>query len=136
MRRVAFLAVIVSASALAQAPPTPSSPAPPHQPPASVAGSWTITSTGPRGDTETQLIQLTQNDAALTGHFEGPHQSGGLDGIVNEQHIVFRTHTRWVLTFRGRVEGDRVDGRVMGKTIAGLFHTRNGTGQWQATKNW
>ena len=130
MGRVAVLTAIMSVSALAQAP------APRREPPASVAGSWTITSISPRGETYTQLIQLTQNDSIITGHFEGPNQSGGLDGTVNEQHIVFRTHTRWVLTFRGRVEGDRVDGRVIGKTIAGLFHTRNGTGQWQATKNW
>jgi hypothetical protein len=89
-----------------------------------------------RGDTETQLIQLKQDGAALTGHFEGPHQSGDLGGTMNEQHIVFRTPTRWVLTFRGRVDGDRVNGRVMGKVINGTFRTRNGTGVWQATKNW
>ena len=55
---------------------------------------------------------------------------------MDRQHIVFRTDTRWVLTFRGRVDGDRVNGTVVGKTIQGTFHTRAGTGVWQATKNW
>jgi hypothetical protein len=122
------LLVVHGGHALGQTPPPP--------PPASVAGSWTITSTGPRGDTETQLLQLTQNGAVLTGRFEGPHQSGSLDGVMDRQHIVFRTNTRWVLTFRGRVDGDRVNGQVVGKVINGTFHTRAGTGVWQATKNW
>jgi hypothetical protein len=123
----AFLLIIVSTAALAQQPP-------PQQQPADVAGNWTIYSHDPDGGTSTKYIELQQNGTVLTGHFKGPRQSGGLEGTINEQHIVFRTKTRFVLTFRGRVTGNRVQGRVEGTAINGTFHTRTGTGQWQASR--
>jgi hypothetical protein len=107
---------------------------PPQQPPANVAGNWTIYSKGPTGETSTKFIELQQNGTVLSGHFKGPNQSGGLEGTIEQQHIVFRTKTRYVLTFRGRVEGNRVEGRVEGNHITGTFHDRAGTGQWQAVR--
>jgi hypothetical protein len=38
----------------------------------------------------------------ITGHFKGPNQSGGVQGTIEEQHIVVHPKTRDVLTFRGR----------------------------------
>jgi hypothetical protein len=114
--------------AFAQAPP-------PQAQPANVAGNWTIYSKGPTGETATQTIELQQNGGNLTGHFKGPHQSGGLQGTIDQQHIVFRTKTRFVLTFRGRVTGDRVQGTVQGNAMSGTFHVRAGTGQWQASRS-
>lgn len=99
--------------------------APPQRPPANVEGNWTIYSKGPTGITATKSVQLKQQGNVITGHFKGPYQSGGLEGSVNQQHIVFRTKTREPLTFRGRVEGN---------TITGTFHDRQGTGEWQATR--
>jgi hypothetical protein len=96
------------------------------QPPDNVAGNWTIYSKGANGETATQYIELKQEGNILTGHFKGPHQSGGLEGSMNVHHILFRTKTREVLTFRGKVDG---------KTISGTFHTRAGTGEWQAVRS-
>jgi hypothetical protein len=124
---LASLLFIVNNVALAQQPPPP-------QQPADVAGNWTIYAHDPEGGTSTKYVELKQNGTVITGHFKGPNQSGGLEGTINEQHIVFRTKTRYVLTFRGRVEGNRVQGRVEGTSITGTFHTRNGTGQWQASR--
>ncbi|HEY6293924.1 MAG TPA: hypothetical protein VI455_20405, partial [Terriglobia bacterium] len=78
---------------------------PPEHPPADVAGRWTIHSKGPTGVNATKFIELKQEGSTITGHFKGPYQSGGLEGTVNQQHIVFRTKTREPLVFRGRVEG-------------------------------
>ena len=61
----------------------------------------------------------------LSGHFKGPNQSGGIEGTINEQHIVVRTKTRWVFVFRGRLQGN---------AIQGTFHDRRGTGEWQAVR--
>ena len=97
-----------------------------EQPPDNVAGNWTIYSKGANGETATQYIELKQEGNVLTGHFKGPHQSGGLEGSMNVHHILFRTKTREVLTFRGRVDGN---------TISGTFHTRAGTGEWQAVRS-
>jgi len=126
---LALLAVL-GAAARAQTPP-PSS----QQPPADVAGKWTIYAKAADGETSTKYIQLKQNGTALSGHFKGPNQSGGLEGTINERHIVIRTKTRWVFTFRGRVEGARVNGVIEGTTISGTFHDRRGTGQWQAVRS-
>src|SRR5271154_4935757 len=106
----ALLLVAVTKIAIAQ-----------EQPPDNVAGNWTIYSKGANGETATQYIELKQEGNVLTGHFKGPHQSGRLEGSMNVHHILFRTTTREVLTFRGRVEGN---------TISGTFHTRAGTGEW------
>ena len=100
---VAFLAQRAGIAAIAQQPPS-------ERPPANVAGSWTFYTKGDDGKTGTHYITLVQNGNALTGHFKGPNQSGGLDGTINEQHIVFKTKTRHVFTFRGRVEGDNIEG--------------------------
>jgi hypothetical protein len=97
-----------------------------EQPPDNVAGNWTIYSKGANGETATQYIELKQEGNVLTGHFKGPHQSGRLEGSMNVHHILFRTKTREVLTFRGRVEGN---------TISGTFHTRAGTGEWNAVRS-
>ncbi len=116
---ITFLSFIACGIALAQEPSS-------ERPPANVVGHWTIYSKGPTGETDTKFIELKQEGNTITGHFKGPHQSGGLEGTVNEQHIVFRTKTRWPLVFRGRVEGN---------TIEGTFHIRMGTGEWQAVRS-
>jgi hypothetical protein len=98
---------------------------PTERAPVNVAGNWTIYSKGEDGQTATQLIQLQQNGTVLTGHFKGPHQSGGLEGTMDARHIVFRTKTRAVLTFRGMVNGD---------SMQGDFGIRGKHGTWQATR--
>jgi len=85
--------------------------APADEPPASVAGKWIIYAKGPTGMTGTKSIELKQDGNTLSGHFKGPYQSGGLEGTIEKRHIVFHTKTRNVLTFRGRVEGERMQKR-------------------------
>lgn len=86
-----FSCLSASRLALAQRPPA-------ERPPANVAGKWTIYSKAADGETATKYIELKQDGYKITGHFKGPNQSGGLEGTVEEQHIVFRTKTRWVLS--------------------------------------
>jgi hypothetical protein len=104
------------ASAIAQ------EPLPHQQAPVDVTGHWVIEAKNWNGDFDTKTVDLKQNGAAITGHFKGPYQSGGLDGSINGHHIVFRTKTKHPLTFRGQVQGDTMEGNfhVMGKE--GEFH--------------
>jgi len=104
--------------AVAQQPPS-------EAPPANVAGKWTVYAKSANGETSTKYLEIKQDGNTLSGHFKGPNQSGGIEGTINEQHIVVRTKTRWVFVFRGRVEGN---------TIQGTFHDRRGTGEWQAVR--
>jgi hypothetical protein len=97
----------------------------PDRPPADVAGNWVIYTKGDDGETGTHTVNLIQNGSTLTGHFKGPYQSGGIEGTVNVRHIVFKTKTRNVLTFRGMIEGN---------TMEGNFGIRGRHGTWEARR--
>jgi len=122
------LGLMVGSIALAQQPP-------PEQPPASVSGKWTLYCKDPNGSTSAKYLDLEQKGSAITGHFKGPNQSGGVEGTIDRQHLVVRTKTRDVLTFRGRVDGPRVQGVVQGTTFNGTFHDRGGTGSFQGQRS-
>src|SRR5271154_4596774 len=113
-----LLMIIAPAVSLAQQPPA-------EEPPDNVAGKWTIYAKDPDGGTSTKYVQIKQNGTMLSGHFKGPHQSGGIEGSINVHHIEFHTKTRDVLTFRGRVEGDK---------MSGMFGNRGQHGEWQAVR--
>lgn len=106
-----------------------------QEPPANVAGNWTIHSKGPDGRDRTQAIQITQQGEVIIGHYQGPGQEGELEGTIHEQHILFRTKTRTVLTFRGRVDGPRTDHTVQGRTISGTYRDEHGEGNWHAVRS-
>jgi hypothetical protein len=99
---------------------------PQDRPPVNVAGNWVIYTRGDDGKTGTHTVNLIQNGSTLTGHFKGPFQSGGIEGTVNVRHIVFRTKTRNVLTFRGMINGD---------SMAGNYGIRGQHGTWQARRS-
>ena len=122
------LMVSLGSAAFAQQPPA-------QQMPANVAGKWTLYCKDPNGSTSAKYLELQQKGAVITGHFKGPNQSGGVEGTIDEQHLVVRTKTRNVLTFRGRVEGPRVQGVVQGNTFNGTFHDRGGTGSFQGQRS-
>ena len=122
------LMVLAESAALAQQPPA-------QQLPANVAGKWTLYCKDPNGTTSAKYLELQQKGSVITGHFKGPNQSGGVQGTIDEQHLVVRTKTRNVLTFRGRVDGPRVDGVVQGNTFNGTFHDRGGTGSFQGQRS-
>ena len=90
-----------------------------------MAGKWTIYSKSDDGKTATQYIDLEQNGNTLSGHFKGPYQSGGIEGTMNVRHILFRTKTRNVLTFRGMVDGN---------TMEGTFGIHGHHGTWEARR--
>jgi len=109
---------------------------PPAQPqPASVAGKWTLYCKDPNGSTSSKYLDLQQKGTVISGHFKGPNQSGGVEGTIDNQHLVVRTKTRDVLTFRGRVDGPRVEGVVQGNSYNGTFHDRGGTGSFQGVRS-
>jgi hypothetical protein len=118
----------MASTALAQQPPS-------QQQPANVAGNWTLYCKDPNGSTSAKYLDLQQKGSVISGHFKGPNQSGGVEGTIDQQHLVVRTKTRDVLTFRGRVEGPRVEGVVQGNTFNGTFHDRGGTGSFQGQRS-
>ena len=65
------LAIFAGTLGFAQQPP-------PQQQPASAAGNWTLYCKDPNGSTSTKYLNLQQNGTAITGHFKGPNQSGGV----------------------------------------------------------
>ena len=99
------LMVLDGGAGLAQQPPS-------QQLPANVSGKWTLYCKDPNGTTSAKYLDLQQKGSVVKGHFKGPHQSGGVQGTIDKQHLVVRTRTRDVLMFRGRVEGPRVQGVV------------------------
>jgi hypothetical protein len=119
--------VWAGSAALGQQPPA-------QQLPANVAGKWTLYCKDPNGTTSAKYLDLQQEGSVIKGHFKGPNQSGGVEGTIDEQHLVVRTKTRNVLTFRGRVEGPRVAGVVQGNAYNGTFHDRGGTGSFQGQR--
>ena len=123
------LAALAGDRVLAQQPPPPQ-----QHPPANVAGKWTLYCNDPNGTTSSKYLELEQEGTTIKGHFKGPNQSGGVEGTISQQHLVVRTKTRNVLTFRGRVEGPRVDGVVQGNKYNGTFHDRGGTGNFQGER--
>jgi hypothetical protein len=122
------LAIFAGSFGFAQQPP-------PQQQPASVSGNWTLYCKDPNGSTSSKTLDLQQKGTVITGHFKGPNQSGGVEGTIDIQHLVVHTKTRDVLTFRGRVDGPRVDGVVQGNTFNGTFHDRGGTGSFQGVRS-
>src|SRR5208283_1650367 len=82
-----------------------------QQPPDNVEGNWTIYSTSiQNGETVVKHVQIEQYGNSLTGHFEGPDQSGPIQGQINGHHIRFSTVTRNVLNFWGQVSGNEMSG--------------------------
>jgi hypothetical protein len=122
------LAIFATSFAFAQQPPAQAQPA-------NAAGNWTLYCKDPNGSTSTKYLELQQKGNVITGHFKGPNQSGGVEGTIDQQHLVVRTKTRDVLTFRGRVDGPRVEGVVQGNAFNGTFHDRGGTGSFQGVRS-
>lgn len=130
-RIIAFsfaLLIFATSFTFAQQPPA-------QQQPANAAGKWTLYCKDPNGSTSSKYLELEQKGNVITGHFKGPNQSGGVEGTIDNQHLVVRTKTRDVLTFRGRVDGARVDGVVQGNAYNGTFHDRGGTGSFQGVRS-
>ncbi|HTR04010.1 MAG TPA: hypothetical protein VMN82_12495 [Thermoanaerobaculia bacterium] len=76
-----------------------------------VRGNWTITSKNVENDEwVTKTVEIHQDGTRIWGRFQGPNQEGGIEGTIENHHIVFATKTKNVLTFRGQVTGDTMSG--------------------------
>ncbi|MGA8409402.1 MAG: DUF3300 domain-containing protein [Candidatus Acidiferrales bacterium] len=96
------------------------------QGPDNVAGNWTIYSTNiDNGEIVVKHVQIAQYGNRITGYFEGPFQSGPIQGEVHIHHIRFSTVTRNVLNFQGQIYGENMSGNY------GL-HGRHAA--WQAVR--
>jgi hypothetical protein len=122
-----FAALFLGQIAWSQQPPAEASPV-------NVAGKWILYCNDPNGSTSTKYLDLKQEGTDIKGHFKGPNQSGGVQGTINDRHLVVRTETRNELVFRGRIDGPKVDGVVQGSTFDGSFHDRGGTGTFQGQR--
>ena len=88
---VALLALTLGTTAFAQ------------QPPDNVQGNWTIYSSRVNGGgVEIKHVQIAQYGNHITGYFEGPVQSGPIEGEVHGHRVRFNTVTPNVLHFSGR----------------------------------
>src|SRR5580700_505275 len=97
-----------------------------QQPPDDVQGNWTIYATNANtGQVEIKHVQIAQYGNRITGYFEGPVQSGPIEGEVHGHRIRFNTVTRNVLHFSGDVFGD---------TMSGTYGIRGKHAPWQATR--
>jgi len=95
-------------------------------PPDNVQGDWTIYSTSAEnGETVVKHVQIAQYGNRITGYFEGPLQSGPIQGEVNGHHIKFSTVTKNVLRFWGQVYGD---------TMSGTYGIHGKHAAWQAVR--
>jgi len=96
------------------------------QPPDNVQGDWTIYSTNiENGETVVKHVQIAQYGNHITGYFEGPVQSGPIQGEVNGHRIRFNTVTRTVLHFWGQIYGD---------SMSGTYGIRGKHAAWQAAR--
>ena len=97
-----------------------------QQPPDNVEGDWTIYSTNiGNGKLEIKHVQIQQYGSRIAGYFQGPKQSGPIQGRIDVHHIMFQTLTRNILTFRGQIYGNQ---------IQGLYVLRNKRAPWQAVR--
>jgi hypothetical protein len=97
-----------------------------QQPPDNVGGDWTIYSTDiQNNEIVVKHVQIAQYGNRITGYFEGPYQSGPIQGRVDVHHIMFSTVTRNVLTFRGQIYGDN---------MSGLYGLHGKHAPWQAVR--
>jgi len=113
-----FLSLVAGCIAFAQQAPT-------DEPPANVAGKWTVYANDPDGSTSTKYFELKQDGETLSGHFKGPMASGGVEGTVHGKHVFIRVKLRHPLGFHGMVDGDRMHG---------TFHAPKGEGTFQAVR--
>jgi hypothetical protein len=98
-----------------------------QQPPEDARGNWTIFSKNiDNNETVEKHVQIHQNGSQLSGRFEGPNQSGGIQGTVNGHHIEFSTKTRNVLTFRGQIDGNH---------MSGMYGIHGRHAEWRAVRN-
>jgi hypothetical protein len=94
--------------------------------PANIEGNWTIYSANiETGLTVVKHLQIAQYGNKLSGFFEGPNQSGPIEGTINGNQLQFKTKTHNVLKFEGMASGNG---------IAGMYTLHGRSAGWQAVR--
>ena len=84
-----------------------------QQPPDNVEGNWIIYAPNiDNNEVVVKHVQIAQFGNRITGHFDGPNQSGPIEGVVNGHRVRFSTVTKNVLHFGGEIFGDTMNGSV------------------------
>jgi len=97
-----------------------------QEPLANIEGNWTIYSNRIQdGAVEIKHLQIVQLGNQLTGFFEGPVQSGAIQGSINGNEVKFKTKTPNVLKFQGVASGN---------SIAGMYTLHGRSAGWQAVR--
>jgi Protein of unknown function (DUF3300) len=97
-----------------------------QEPLANIEGNWTIYSNRIQdGAVEIKHLQIVQLGNQLTGFFEGPVQSGPIEGTINGNEVAFKTKTHNVLKFQGVISGN---------SIAGMYTLHGRSAGWQAVR--
>ncbi len=84
--------------------------------PVNVAGTWEMTSEGPRG-TMTQTLTIQQDGGTIKGTIEGRRGPAPFDGSVSGNKISFTVKREtpngtFTLEYSGTVDGDSIKGNV------------------------
>lgn len=122
MKRTAFLGALVLALGL---PLIWASTATAADEPANVAGTWEITSGGPRGS-RTQTLTIQQDGTAIKGTISGRRGERAFEGTVEGNKLNFTVsietpNRTFTLEYSGTVDGDSIKGTV---------HSERFDGEW------
>jgi Protein of unknown function (DUF3300) len=96
-----------------------------HRTTSTVTGSFIRRTNAENGEVVVKHVQIAQFGTRITGHFDGPNQSGTIDGVVNGRRIRFSTATREVLHFGREIFGD---------TMNGSYGIRGKHASWEAIR--
>ncbi len=81
------------------------------QTPVNLTGTWSVYANNiDKAGSSLKTLTITQDGNIITGRFKGPNQSGKIQGWVNGNHFEISTDTRTVLTFRGDLQNNMLNG--------------------------
>jgi hypothetical protein len=103
--------------------------------PAKVAGTWEMTSEGPRG-TMTQTLTIQQDGGTIKGTLEGRRGPAPLEGSVTGNKISFTVKREtpngtFTLEYTGTVDGDSMKGNVHSERFDGEWTAKRTSGSGQ-----
>jgi hypothetical protein len=85
-----------------------------------VTGTWIVSVSGEAG-AATQTMELRQDGMKITGTFQGPRQSGTVDGSVDGANVTLHVKARVPLDYTGTITGDTIKGTMTGRGKSGDF---------------
>ena len=100
--------------------------------PANVAGTWEMTSQGPRG-TRTQTLTISQDGTTIKGAMKGQRGEAPLEGSVTGNNVSFSVkrdtpNGTFTVEYTGTVEGDSMKGKSHSERFDGEWSAKRTTG--------